>query len=183
MSTYKQLTQEQRYQIYALKKARHRQTEIANIVGVHKSTICRELRRNQGQRGYRPKEAQKFALARRQRRWVRIQPQIWKLVAQKLQSDWSPEQISGWMRRNGYEPVSHPVTNELGRDECTGSRSGVRTSLCDVQIPTQCNRHCPVPSIGRGAASQSACSPPRCETNWVGILATSSLHTYPVHSS
>ena len=44
MSTYyKQLTQEQRYQIYALKKAGHGQMEIANIVDVHKSTISREL--------------------------------------------------------------------------------------------------------------------------------------------
>ena len=56
MSTYKQLTQEQRYQIYALKKAGHQQTEIANVLGVHKSTISRELRRNQGQRGYRPRK-------------------------------------------------------------------------------------------------------------------------------
>ena len=57
MSTYKQLTQEQRYQIYALKKAGHGQMEIANIVDVHKSTISRELCRNRGQRGYRPKQA------------------------------------------------------------------------------------------------------------------------------
>ena len=62
MRTYKQLTQEQRYQIYALKKAGHCQMEIANLLGVHKSTICRELRRNRGQRGYRPKQAHGFAL-------------------------------------------------------------------------------------------------------------------------
>ena len=44
MSTYyKQLTQEQRYQIYALKKAGHGQMEIANIVDVHKSTISRRV--------------------------------------------------------------------------------------------------------------------------------------------
>ena len=54
MRTYTQLTQEQRYQIYALKKTGHKQMEIANVVGIHKSTISRELRRNQGQRGYRP---------------------------------------------------------------------------------------------------------------------------------
>ena len=117
MSTYKQLTQERRYQIYALKTAGHQQTEIANVLGVHKSTISRELRRNQGQRGYRPKQAHKFALARRQQTRVRIQSQSWQLIAEKLQADWSPEQISGWMALNGYEPVSHPVTNELGRDE------------------------------------------------------------------
>ena len=55
MSGYTQLTQEQRYQIYALMKAELNQSEIAMIVGVHKSTISRELRRNTGQKGYRPK--------------------------------------------------------------------------------------------------------------------------------
>ena len=107
MSTYTQLTQEQRYQICALKKAGHKQMEIANVVGIHKSTISRELRRNQGQRGYRPKQAQGFAIERQQRTRSRIQPQTWELIAEKLRTDWSPEQISGWMRRNEHEPVSH----------------------------------------------------------------------------
>ena len=117
MRTYNQLTQEQRYQIYALQKAGHSQPEIANIMGVHKSTISRELRRNRGQRGYRSKQAHKFALARRQQTRARIQPQTWQLVTEKLRADWSPEQISGWLELNGNEPVSHPVMNALGHDE------------------------------------------------------------------
>lgn len=48
MSTYQQLTQAQRYQIYALKKMGHHQTEIAKCIGVHKSTVSRELKRNRG---------------------------------------------------------------------------------------------------------------------------------------
>ena len=44
--SYTQLAQEQRYQIYALMKAGHRQTEIAAVVGVQKSTISREVWRN-----------------------------------------------------------------------------------------------------------------------------------------
>ena len=51
MTTYQQLTQAQRYQIYAHKKIGHNQTEIADAIDVHKATICRELRRNCGQRG------------------------------------------------------------------------------------------------------------------------------------
>ena len=43
---YTQLTQEQRYQIHALLKMEHGQTEIANALGVHRSTISRELQRN-----------------------------------------------------------------------------------------------------------------------------------------
>ncbi len=46
---YTQLTCEQRNQIYSLKKIGIRQTDIAETIGVHKSTISRELRRNQGQ--------------------------------------------------------------------------------------------------------------------------------------
>ena len=59
-----QLTREQRYQIYALLKAGHDQSETATLLGCHKSTISREMRRNRGQRGYRPKQAQELAVAR-----------------------------------------------------------------------------------------------------------------------
>jgi len=54
MRTYTQLTQEQRYQIYAFLKMGHNRTEIAGVTGVHLSSISRELKRNHGQRGYRP---------------------------------------------------------------------------------------------------------------------------------
>jgi IS30 family transposase len=43
---YTQLTREQRYQIHALLKMEHSQTEIADALGVHRSTISRELQRN-----------------------------------------------------------------------------------------------------------------------------------------
>jgi len=57
MNQYKQLTEVQRYQIEALNKAQKEQKEIAEIIGVSASTICRELKRNTGLRGYRPKQA------------------------------------------------------------------------------------------------------------------------------
>ena len=66
MRHYTQLTEHQRYQIYALMKAGHTQTEIAALIGVHKSTISRELRRNRGLRGYRPRQAQLLRQARRE---------------------------------------------------------------------------------------------------------------------
>jgi len=43
MKRSQQRTQEQRYQIYGLLKARFNQTGIANEIGVDKSTVCREL--------------------------------------------------------------------------------------------------------------------------------------------
>src|SRR5256885_12425715 len=62
--SYAQLTREQRYQIYALMKAGHNQTRIAVLIGCHKSTISRELRRNRGQKGYRPYQADELAFDR-----------------------------------------------------------------------------------------------------------------------
>ena len=44
--SYHPLTQAQRYQIYALKKTSHSGREITAVLGVHKSTVSRELRRN-----------------------------------------------------------------------------------------------------------------------------------------
>ena len=107
MRTYKQLTQEQRYQIYALMRMGHNQTEIAEVVSVHKSTVGRELQRNRGQRGYRPKQAHQLALSRRNKAKRRIQPETWELIEAKLRLDWSPEQISGWLIREEGIRVSH----------------------------------------------------------------------------
>ncbi len=58
MKRYKQLTIEQRYQIYGLKKAGFDQSEIAVELKVDKGTISRELKRNSSKRGWRPKQAQ-----------------------------------------------------------------------------------------------------------------------------
>src|SRR5829696_8414704 len=106
--SYTQLTREQRYQIYALKKADHSQTEMASIVGCHKSTISRELSRNGGQRGYRPKQAQELALARKPlAHRPRIQPETWASVESLLRQQWSPEQISGRLELERQGGVSH----------------------------------------------------------------------------
>jgi len=107
MRTYKQLTQAQRYQIYALMKMGHKQTEIAEVVRVHKSTVSRELQRNRGQRGYRPKQAHRLARSRRNKAKRRIQPETWALIEAQLRLDWSPEQISGWLIRKEGISVSH----------------------------------------------------------------------------
>src|SRR3990170_2859184 len=107
MSTYTQLTQEQRYQVYALLKMGHNQTAIATVVGVHKSTISRELRRNRGRRGYWPKQAQWMALNRRNHAPPRISPDTWALIEAKIRLDWSPEQIAGWLRKNTDISISH----------------------------------------------------------------------------
>lgn len=100
--SYKQLTREQRYQIKALLKTGQSKPEIAAVVGVDRSTIYREIKRNRGQRGYRPKQAHHKALARRKSKAKRrIRPQDWQQVEEKLREDWSPEQISGRLKETG----------------------------------------------------------------------------------
>jgi IS30 family transposase len=105
--TYTQLTQVQRYQIYSLLKMAHPQTEIARCLGVDKSTISRELRRNRGQRGYRPKQAQQKARERRAKNGLQIPESDWRLVEERLGLDHSPEQISGWLKRQYGIEISH----------------------------------------------------------------------------
>ena len=97
MGTYHQLTEYQRYQIYALKKAGHDQQCIAATVAVSPSTISRELRRNQGQRGYRPGQAHHKALARRRHkaRATKMTAAVIERIEAGLRQEWSPEQIAG----------------------------------------------------------------------------------------
>jgi IS30 family transposase len=46
----KHLTLEQRYEIYGYLRAGFNKTQIASAIGVHKSTVTRELRRKRGMR-------------------------------------------------------------------------------------------------------------------------------------
>jgi len=106
--SHKQLAQEQRYQIYALKKAGVKNTEIADILQVHKSTVCRELKRNTGGRGYRPRQAHSLTLSRKRNSiHRRITLAEWTLVEELIEEDWSPEQISCWLKMNTCIRLSH----------------------------------------------------------------------------
>ena len=123
MSNYTQLTREQRYQIYALMKAGLCQTEIAKVVGVHKSTISRERRRNRGLRGYRPKQAHVKATNRRQgaAKYVKLAPKIIALVNSMIRQDFSPEQVSGSLKRNHGLMISHEtIYRHLLADKANG---------------------------------------------------------------
>ena len=120
--SYTQLTQGQRYQIYALLKTEHSQTKIAAVIGVNKSTISRELGRNRGRRGYRPKQAHRFAQQRRRKAVQRrISTETWALIDEKIRQDWSPEQICGWLKKNTATAVSHEwIYQHIYLDKRTG---------------------------------------------------------------
>jgi IS30 family transposase len=105
---YKQLAREQRYQINVLRKAGHNQTYIAALIGCHKSTISRELQRNRGQKGYRHHQAAELAYDRQCQAYrSRITWQTWQQVERLLRQDWSPDQISGYLKREHLPSVSH----------------------------------------------------------------------------
>lgn len=94
---YKHLSREERYQIHSLLKADHTISEIARLLGRHRSTISRELSRGSGQRGYRAEQACRKASERAQhsRNARRVGPAVWADVAFYLGLQWSPEQIAG----------------------------------------------------------------------------------------
>jgi IS30 family transposase len=106
MKTYYQLTRDQRYQISYLKAMGCNGKEIACEIGVHKSTISRELKRNNSERSYRPKQANEKAMSRKAKAKPRIMKSTWELVEAKLRDDWSPEQVSGWLKRYSIS-ISH----------------------------------------------------------------------------
>lgn len=109
MKPYTQLTSEQRYQISGLKKAGFTQAAIAQEVGVHKSTISRELTRNQGQRGWRPAQAQRFRDERKRAclNCKQFSAADWHVVDSLIRADLSPEQVANRLAYEGGLSISH----------------------------------------------------------------------------
>jgi len=109
MSNYKQLNQAQRYQIEILKKAGKNQKEIAALLGVSESTISRELNRNQGKKGYRPKQAQIKADKRKKQavKSLKMTPALILLIETRIRLDWSPVQVSGQLKDELGILISH----------------------------------------------------------------------------
>ena len=107
MPSYNRLTADNRIELYALNKAGLKQNAIAAQLNVSPSTISRELRRNSGLRGYRPKQADRLACARRSQACSRrISQATWQRVDTMIEDDWSPEQISGHLKASGLPGVS-----------------------------------------------------------------------------
>jgi IS30 family transposase len=97
------LTLEERTFLYRLKKDGRSNAEIARLMGRDRSTIYRELKRNTGARGYRPKQAHRLAKQLRQpcRKPSKLDdPVIRQYVQERLKRRWSPDQIAGRMRRD-----------------------------------------------------------------------------------
>lgn len=88
---------------------------IAASLGRVPSTVSREIRRNGGRRGYRASKADQAAWdrARRPRTCRLVQNRaLARIVVEKLQLEWSPEQIAGWLKRRFPDHENYRVSHE-----------------------------------------------------------------------
>src|SRR5918993_880376 len=102
---YRQLTPDERYMLAALRRQGLNQAQIARSLGRHRSTVCREVRRNSTRADgrYRAFTAQERTNGRRSRsrRNQRFTPADFAVIDNLLCRQWSPEQVSGYLRREG----------------------------------------------------------------------------------
>ena len=109
------LTVEEREEISRGVAAGDSARRIAVRLGRSPSTITRELDRHGGRRRYRAAEADQRAWdrARRPQRCKLAQhPVLAGLVAAKLRQDWSPQQISGWLKLEFPDDETMRVSHE-----------------------------------------------------------------------
>jgi len=131
---YTHLAQAERYQIAMLNKAGHEQSEIARVMNRHPSTIRRELRRNRGQRRYRPKQAHEFPQARMRacENGPRISAETWAFVEERLGELSSPEQIGGRLKACGLPSASHEaIYQRIYADQRNGGHPAPRPALSE----------------------------------------------------
>lgn len=112
MAGYKQLTYEERVKISVLQQSNSSLAEIALALGRHKSTISRELRRNEAPPGqYWPDTAQRLSQGRRKRGCkIDRYHDLKEFIYEKMTCEfWSPEQMAGWLknRQNKLPKVCH----------------------------------------------------------------------------
>ncbi len=115
---YKQLTLGQRYQIQALRGKGHFQKEIAETVGISRSALSRELRRNASDNGYCAEQANGLATQRRtmSQKRSKLDERHVPIITKGLLLGWSPENISLRMKREVPDiAISHtPVYKKWG---------------------------------------------------------------------
>lgn len=135
---YHQLTSEQRSQIFVLLQKKTAKKEIALLVGCSQSTLSRELRRNSTAKGnYLWDKAHAKAMKRRKRTTANRAKNpiiVWEALELLKDEDWSPEQISAHMKKNG-KMISH----ELIYRHIRADETGMLASHCRHKM--KYNRH------------------------------------------
>jgi len=122
--SYEQLTQEERYQIYGLIKAGYNQKEISESIKRSPSSISRELNRNKGRKGYRPKQAHNMAEQRRKlaEKKIKITPTV-KALIDTLLVTLTPEQIAGRIKlETGLSLHHESIYRYIYQDKSAGGK-------------------------------------------------------------
>jgi len=105
--TYARLTEDQRYQIYegVVEGLSHR--HIALIINKHHSSISKEVKRNTGLRGYRPKQAHQFTRQRQltKKTHIKLTNEVKAIIVKNIQQEWSPDQIQGRLKADNLPIV------------------------------------------------------------------------------
>jgi IS30 family transposase len=122
---YRQITSPERYLISTLRQWGFTLGQTAAVLGRHRSSISREIRRNatRADGAYRPFTASERARGRRSRarRHSHFTAAQWRLVHRWLRKQWSPEQIAGRLRRDGAWTISHEtIYTHIWADKARG---------------------------------------------------------------
>ena len=105
--TYTRLTEDERYQIYEGLVHGLSFRAIAKFICRHHGTVSREVNRNIGLRGYRPKQAHTFSLQRElsKPKSIKLTAEARSLIVKNIKKDWSPDQVQGRFKSEGYPMV------------------------------------------------------------------------------
>jgi len=168
---------------------------MAGCLGRSPSTVSREINRNGGPARYRAAGADKraWAMARRPKLCkLARHPRLCRAVARKLERDWSPEQIAGWLKRGYRGDPAWQVSHEtIYRSLFVQARGVLKKELLAhlrSRRPIRRSRHAGAKGDGRGqipdmvsirqrpAAAEDRAVP----GHWEGDLLSGSANSYIV---
>jgi len=109
MKKYKQLTLGLRYQIFAYKQENYTQSKIAELIGVNKSTISRELKRNSKNNYYSAEDAHINAVSRDKfkHRYHKLTNKLKLKIGKMLREGFSPDQLVGRLKKLNFANISY----------------------------------------------------------------------------
>ena len=112
---YKQLAWDERNQIYSLNKEGWSQKQIAAHFNRSPSTICRELKGNQGLRGYRPQQAQSLSdnRCRHAAKSIDVTTTVYQDIETLIRPELSPQQIVDYFARHNKLSLHHETIYQL----------------------------------------------------------------------